>query len=142
LVNRAADAPNLRVVDPERLGTAKDPDAYVHERGIDAFRSLLGEAECATTWRALDHARHVTPDSDRAERRAALAQAGEWLGKLPERLALEQEDAILAVSERCGYAPEAVGRAFRARFWPKAPEPRPRDISMRQGPQLDHAVDL
>jgi hypothetical protein len=114
----------------------------VRERGIDAFRSLLGEAECATTWRALDHARHVTPDSDRHERRAALEQAGEWLGKLPARLALEQEDAIRAVSERCGYAPEAVDRAFRARFWPKPPEPQPRDVSIRQGPELDHAVDL
>ncbi len=141
-ISLTAEAPSLRVVDPDRLGAAKDPDAYVRERGIEAFRSLLGKAECATTWRALDHARHVTPDSDRHERRAALAQAGEWLGKLPPRLALEQEDAILAVSERCGYGPEAVERAFRARFWPEPPEPRPRDVSIRQGPRLDHAVDL
>jgi len=121
-ISRTAEAPDLRVVDPKRLDTAKDPDAYVRERGLDAFRFLLGEAECATTWRALDYARHVTPESDQPERRAALARAGEWLGKLPARLALEQEDAILAVSTRCGYAPEAVGRAFRARFWPD-PEP-------------------
>ena len=58
------------------------------------------------------------------------------------RLNTEQEDAILAVSERCGYVPEAVERAFRARFWPKPPEPRRRDVSIREGPQLDHAVDL
>ena len=114
----------------------------MRERGIEAFRTLLGEAECAIIWRALDHARHVTPDSDRHERRAALAHAGECLGKLPARLALEQEDAILAVSKRCGYAPEAVERALRARFWPKPPEPQPRDVSIRPGPQLDHAVDL
>ena len=133
--------PNVRVVDPERLGTAKDPDAYVRERGIDAFRSLLGEAECATTWRALDHARHVTPDSDRHERRAALAQAGEWLGKLPARLALEQEDAILAVSERCGYAPEAVERAFRARFWP-APESQRLSMRRSREPELGSGIEM
>ena len=140
-ISRAADAPNVRVVDPERLGTAKDPDAYVRERGIDAFRSLLGEAECATTWRALDHARHVTPDSDRHERRAALAQAGEWLGKLPARLALEQEDAILAVSERCGYAPEAVERAFRARFWP-APESQRLSVCRSREPELGSGIEI
>lgn len=140
-ISRAADAPNVRVVDPERLGTAKDPDAYVRERGIDAFRSLLGEAECATTWRALDHARHVTPDSDRHERRAALAQAGEWLGKLPARLALEQEDAILAVSERCGYAPEAVDRAFRARFWP-APESQRLSVCRSREPELGSGIEM
>ena len=114
-----------RVVDPERLGTAKDPDAYVRERGIDAFRSSPRRGGVRDNLRALDHARRVTPDSDRHERRAALAQAGEWLGTLPARLALEQEDAILAVSERCGYAPEAVDRAFRARFSGFAPNLSP-----------------
>jgi hypothetical protein len=40
-----------------------------------------------------------------------------WLGSLPPRLSVEQEDAVRVVAERCGYSPEAVKRAFRARFW-------------------------
>ena len=138
-----ADAPNLRVVDPNQLGTAKDPDAYVREHGIEAFRSLLTNADCATTWRALDHTRDITPDSQPLERRAALAHAGQWLGKLPPHLALEQEDAIRAVSKRCGYSTEAVQRAFRARFW-RTPESqrlsvrRSREPESARGSRCDH----
>ena len=51
------------------------------------------------------------------QRREALSRAGEWLGTLPARLSLEQEDAVGVISERCGYSPPAVQRAFRARFW-------------------------
>jgi hypothetical protein len=51
---------------------------------------------------------------------AALARAGAWLGTLPARLALEQEDAVRTVASRCGYSVEAVGRAFRARYWSPA----------------------
>jgi hypothetical protein len=59
----------------------------------------------------------VTRESSASERRAALARAGQWLGALPPRLALEQEDALRAVAERCDYSPEAVRRAFQARFF-------------------------
>ncbi|MGH2845537.1 MAG: hypothetical protein ACRDL0_05875, partial [Thermoleophilaceae bacterium] len=49
----------------------------------------------------------------------ALARAGAWLGTLPPRLSLEQEDAVTVVAERSGYSPEATQRAFRARYWPE-----------------------
>jgi hypothetical protein len=42
---------------------------------------------------------------------------GGWLGTLPARLALEQEDAVKAAAERCGYSPDAAQRALRARYW-------------------------
>ena len=32
-------------------------------------------------------------------------------------MALQQEDAVRAVAARCGYTPEAIERAFRARYW-------------------------
>ncbi|MDQ3163382.1 MAG: hypothetical protein M3Q92_11225, partial [Actinomycetota bacterium] len=51
----------------------------------------------------------------------ALSRAGEWLGSLPARLSLEQEDAVGVISERCGYSPPAVRRAFQARFWVESP---------------------
>lgn len=112
---RATNAPAIQVVEPTRLGRHKDPDALVRSEGIDAFRPLVDEATCGIMWRALEHVRGLGPDV--SGRREALARAGKWLGQLPARLSLEQEDAVRAAAEVCGYSPEAAARSFRARFW-------------------------
>ncbi len=114
---RATKSPALFVVDPEHLGSAKDPDAYVLTRGIAAWQALLEERECAVGWRAGEHLRGVNADSPQEKRREALLRVGAWLGTLPPRLALEQEDAVKAAAVRCRYSPDSVERAFRARFW-------------------------
>lgn len=114
------DAPALRVLDPHRLGNCKDPDAFVQEHGVASFRALTARAECAVGWRARELLQGVTPDDQARVRRAALARAGNWLGTLSGRYALEQEDAIRQIAERCGYSRDAVARAFRARFWDHA----------------------
>lgn len=116
-ITRLAEAPTLRVLEPERLGDSKDPDAFVREHGVASFRALVAQADCAVTWRAREFVNGVTPDSEATRRRAVLARAGGWLGTLAPRYALEQEDAIHQVAERCGYSRDAVARAFRARFW-------------------------
>lgn len=116
---RAATCPTLLVVDPKRLGSAKDPDAYVLTRGVAAWRALLEERECAVAWRACEHLAGVSEASARETRRDALARVGRWLGSLPPRFALEQEDAVQAAAERSGYSADAVQRAFRARYWPE-----------------------
>ncbi len=113
---RARCSPEVHVVDPEQLGSAKDPDELVRKRGPAAWRELIAARTCGITWRAHEFA-SVTRDSPTPERRAALARTGHWLGTLPPRLALEQEDALRAIAERCGYSTAAVERAFRARFW-------------------------
>jgi DNA primase len=114
---RAKRSPAIFVIDPVRLGHVKDPDALVRERGIEAWGELLTNRVCAVTWRALAFTRGVGVTSAPHDRRSALARAGAWLGSLPPRLALEQEDAVRAVALRCGYSEPAVERAFRARFW-------------------------
>jgi DNA primase len=114
---RAATAPELAVLAPERLGDAKDPDAFVRQRGLDAFRELVASAGCAVTWRTLDQLEGVDPERGPDERKQALLRAARWLAMLPPRLALEQETALAAAAEQTGYSPEAVQRAFRARFW-------------------------
>jgi ParB/RepB/Spo0J family partition protein len=73
-------------------------------------------ATCGIAWRAHELTA-VTRDSPIAERRAGLARAGRWLGGLPPRLALEQEDALHAVADQCGYSATAAERAFQARFF-------------------------
>lgn len=114
---RATRAPTLTVVEPSHLADSKDPDAYVRERGPDAWRSLLKKRECAVNWRSAALLRDITPEAPVDRRRDALARVGTWLGTLPPRLAVEQEDAIQSAARQCGYSPAAVERAFRARYW-------------------------
>ncbi len=114
---RAGASPSVAVVDATRFAPAKDPDEFVRERGVDAFRQAASAAGCAVSWRALELVSQVDPRSPTLDRRRALAAAGKWLGSLPARLALEQEDAVRAVAERCGYSVPGVERAFRARYW-------------------------
>jgi DNA primase len=116
-VSRARRAPALRVIEPKLFGDAKDPDGFVRDHGVARFRELVDEASCAVAWRALELIGDVTSDDPTARRREALGRAGGWLGSLPARLSLEQEDAMGQVAERCGYSREAVARTFRARFW-------------------------
>jgi DNA primase len=113
---RARQSPHVYVVDPTRLAPANDPDELVRAGGAAAWRELVAIRTCGIAWRARDLA-PVSHDASAPERRAALARAGRWLGTLPPRLALEQEDAVREIAQRCGYTPEAVERAFRARYW-------------------------
>jgi DNA primase len=121
---RMNEAPTLRVLDPDRLGDSKDPDAFVRAHGVERFRALVAEADCAIGWRSRELLGRVTADDSSGVRRAALARAGNWLGTLPARSALVQEDAIRVAAERCGYSRDAVARAFRARFWDGAAQHR------------------
>lgn len=132
---RALRSPEVFVVDPDRLAPAKDPDAFIGERGVEAWPRLIETRECGIAWRAREMLEGVTPESAFEARRAALARAGGWLGALPARLALEQEDAVRAVSERCGYSAESVERAFRARFWDR--ESLARSADLQRSPALE-----
>ena len=116
-MSRAHMGPAVRVLEPRQLEDSKDPDAFVRERGLEPFLGLIERAECGVAWRALELTNGVSSRGDVPSRRAALARAGTWLGTLPARLSLEQEDAIRRVADRCGYSSVAVERAFRARFW-------------------------
>jgi DNA primase len=116
-ISRARRAPTLRIVEPGLFGDAKDPDGFVREHGVARFREIVDGARCAVAWRALELIGDTSPNDPTARRRQALVRAGGWLGSLPARLSLEQEDAIGQVAERCGYSRDAVARTFRARFW-------------------------
>jgi DNA primase len=107
----------LRVLEPRLLDPSKDPDEFVRANGVGRFAELVDGAECAVTWRALELVDGVSSQEAPGTRRAALARAGRWLGTLPARLSLEQEDAVRRVADQCGYSRVAVERAFRARFW-------------------------
>jgi DNA primase len=138
---RARQSPAIHVVDPGQFGHAKDPDELLRQRGVAAWHELLEARTCGIAWRAHELV-PVTPESPVSERRTGLARAGRWLGTLPPRLALEVEDAIRAASERSGYDPVAVQRAFHAKFWAAAPERGEREPALHPTRELDHSIDL
>lgn len=132
----AAKTGARRELGVKHLAPAKDPDAFVRERGVDSWLELLGKRECAIGWRARELLVGITPQSLSLSRRDALGRAGAWLGSLPARYALEQEDAVREVAERCGYSPAAVERAFRARFW-APPDPQRERSRTPEAPALE-----
>jgi DNA primase len=118
-ITRTGHGPECRVLEPARLGDSKDPDEFVRKHGAMGLRDLVAEADCAIVWQAQELIGGITTRSANRERRAAVARAGEWLGSLSARYALEQEDAVRVVAQQTGYSKEALERAFRARFWRK-----------------------
>ena len=128
---------------PSELGDAKDPDAYVREHGIDAFRALLGEAECAITWRTLDPCAARHPDS-RSTRTASCARTGSASGSARSRRDSRSSKKTRSgrSSERSGYAPRPSSAPSAPRFWPEPPERAAPGRVDPQEPELDHSVDL
>lgn len=138
---RAATSPAIYVANTDDTAS-KDPDALVRAHGVDAWRELVARRECGIVWRAREMVKDVGRDTPTSQRREALGQAGKWLGTLPPRLALEVHDAISAASERTGYDPIAVERAFHAKFWTARPELGEREPALHPTRRLDHSIDL
>ncbi len=131
---RASISPAIYVVSPERLGAADDPDALIRRMGLDGWKGLVEGRECGVAWRAKEILGQISPHATLVERREALRGAGVWLGTLPPRLAVEQEDAVRTVAARTGYTPDAVGRAFRARYWQDG------EIERTRQPEVEHSM--
>ena len=120
---RTRQSPDLYVVDATRLAPAKDPDEFIRDRDLAAWQELVGSRSCGIAWRACELLR-IGRGASELQRRAALRRAGQWLGSLPPRLALEQEDAVRLVAEQCGYSTEAALRVFRERYWSRTGQGR------------------
>jgi hypothetical protein len=131
---RAKTSPAVYVAKADGIA-AKDPDALIREQGIGGWYELMENRECGIVWRANAMLGDVAAEASPARRRAALARTGAWLGTLPPRWALEQEDAVKVAAERCGYSAEAAARAFRARFFHEVG----RDHS--SSPRLDRTLE-
>src|SRR5262249_27345099 len=134
-------SPVLYVVDPACLASAKDPDALVRERGAGAWHELLSARTCGIEWRARELVGGVSRDSSAAERRAALARAGRWLGTLPPRLALVQEDALCGVAAACAYSVPAVRRAFQSTFFREQTIERTKAVRASENRPVERAIE-
>jgi DNA primase len=118
---RAARSPNTWVIDPDLLGTAKDPGELVRIHGSAAWQRATAAPICGVTWRALELTGPTTTTDNELAKRAELARADAWLSQLPARLAVEQTTALDLVANTLGYDPTAVQRAFQARHWSRDP---------------------
>jgi DNA primase len=118
---RAARSPNTWVIDPDLLGTAKDPGELVRIHGSAAWKRTSAAPICGVTWRALELTGPTTTTENELAKRAELARAEAWLSQLPARLAVEQTTALDLVANTLGYDPTAVQRAFQARHWSRDP---------------------
>jgi DNA primase len=98
---RARTSPAIYVANTDGI-SAKDPDALVRENGIDAWRELIDRRGCGIAWRTRQMVKGIRADTPLDQRRQKLRQTGAWLGTLPPRLALEQEDAVKLAAESCG----------------------------------------
>jgi DNA primase len=136
---RARRSPDVYVIDPGQLGPVNDPDELVRVRGPAAWHELVKTRTCGIAWRAHELTA-VTRDSPIAERRAGLARAGRWLGGLPPRLALEQEDALHAVADQCGYSATAAERAFQARFFREVKIERDRPTPANDDTRVERVI--
>lgn len=119
---RASQSPDVLVIDPAKLRDVKDAGDVLRRDGIDGWNRLTPEATCGIEWRAVGLYETACATEGR---RAGLAAAGRWLGRLPERLAIEQDVALQTVSGRDGKDADAVRRAFRARYWQPDRSPYP-----------------
>jgi hypothetical protein len=126
----ASRSPDVWVVDPDLLDTAKDPAELIRAGGADAWQRASAAPVCGVTWRALDLTGPIADTGDQLSQRIGLARSGAWLGHLPDRLAIEQTNALENVADSLGYDPSAVQRAFRARYWHREPAP---DLSQAKG---------
>jgi DNA primase len=129
---RASVSPAIYVVSSD-AADAKDPDQLVRAEGVGAWRRRLDQRQCGIVWRAREMVGDVSPDAPEPRRRDVLRRVGAWLGSLPPRLALEQEDAVRAVAERCGYSAEAATRTFRAVYF----RPPSREVEVADRVQME-----
>ena len=109
---RAQKSPAVYVVSPDRLGDAKDPDAFVQSQGTIAWPELLATRECGIGWRARQLVADVKPDGPLAERREALDAVPRLPAEPPP--APMQLGSAIGLADLDGEEPEPVRRRVHA----------------------------
>ena len=88
---------NPFVIDPVLLGQHKDPDEYVRANGIDAYRTLVENAESGAKWLSRMIVTRYDLKVD-LERQKAIDDIGEFSGQIKNRIANEDFIAEAAIS--------------------------------------------
>jgi DNA primase len=137
---RARTSPAIYVANTDGSG-AKDPDALVREHGIDASRKLIDRRECGIVWRTREMVKGIRTDTPLDQRRQTLRETGAWLGTLPPRLAIEQEDDVKLTAERCGYSPEAARRVFQKKYFHDPGKDLRNDVAVTAGVGIERKLE-
>jgi len=108
-LTKGDNVPVVYVVDPARLGEHKDPDALVRKEGLEAFRSVLAEAQSGPLYRVRTLLGDVSPSSPEKQRRAAVEHASAFLdGLRGSQRELDREDGLRLVAQATGYTFETL----------------------------------
>lgn len=137
---RARTSPAIYVANTDGI-SAKDPDALVRAHGIDTWRKLIDHRECGIAWRTREMVKGIGADTPLDQRRQTLRETGAWLGTLPPRLALEQEDAVKLAAERCGYSPEAARRDFQKKYFHELGKDVSNDVTATAGVGMERKLE-
>lgn len=106
---KAANVPEVYVVDPSAYRGEKDPDAFVRSQGLDAFRGILESRTPGPVYRARVLLGDVTPESPTHERREAVEGILDLDAALRGSAApLDSEDILRETADRTGYSLEAL----------------------------------
>lgn len=95
---------NVYVLPPEALGTAKDPDELVRDKGVDAFREVLRKARPWAVYMGENLLEGLSPASDDRAKREAVERVLDFAGGLRgERAGLDSDELLDILAERTGY---------------------------------------
>lgn len=92
-----------------RLPEGMDPDEWVRENGIDAWKERVEASVTGSVFKAEKKLKDVTPESPPHAIQDAVDEVLGYVETLTgDRASLDQEDVIRLLSERTGYSEEAL----------------------------------
>lgn len=114
--SQAQSAPTVYVLDPAHLVPHKDPDAFVREEGLEAFKALLENRQAGAVYRGLSFLEGVTPGGlDHQKRDAVEAVASYIQDKLHGPwAAIDTHEILQTTTERTGWNAEHLAPIFEA----------------------------
>jgi DNA primase len=87
-----------------RLPNSMDPDQYVLEHGLSAWKDLVSDSAPGVVFKAAALLENVSPTSPPHEKRIAVDRFSAYAATLPKEVsAMDQEDLLRLVSERTGF---------------------------------------
>jgi hypothetical protein len=130
----ATRSPDLWVIDPDLLDTAKDPADLISSRGADAWQRASAAPVCGVTWRALELTGPIADTGDQVSKRLGLAQSG--MARPPTR---PPRDRANKCTRKRGRQPRLrhERRATRVPSAVLAPRPRPGRITSGRADALN-----